>query len=154
MIRAGAYQMEMTIKHSNNVLNVWWTRMMDHIFVSLFLWSVKYDFSWRHCRRLQTSCLSNNGRKTSGWWICAITVYWSQTLFREGTSRQKVVEKIWNALTQKPSNQDKTLLPGITRRRISQTVKKQLVQDTTLNKCGSWGFSLESRKRLIISHHS
>ena len=38
--------MEMTIKHFNNALNVWWTTMMDHIFVSLFLWSVK------HCRRL------------------------------------------------------------------------------------------------------
>ena len=33
-------------------------RVMDHIFVSLFLWSVKYNFSWRQCRRLQTSCLS------------------------------------------------------------------------------------------------
>ena len=54
----------------------------------------------------------------------------SQTLLGNGTSRQEVVETIGYALTQKRSNQDnlKTPLPGITRR-ISQTVKTQLVQD-------------------------
>ena len=58
----------------------------------------------------------------------------SQTLLGNGTSRQEVVETIRYALTQKRSNQDnlKTPLPGITRR-ISQTVKTQLVQDTTVN---------------------
>ena len=67
------YRMEMTIKYSNNVngnLNV----LMNHIFVSLFLWwFVKHEFSWRHSRCLQASCLrlplntcSNSGRLASG----------------------------------------------------------------------------------------
>ena len=96
-----------------------------------YLWICSSSYRtipWRRNKKIHFSF-------SKRWFIRAITVYYlSQTLFWSGTSCQEVVETIGNALTQKRSDQDKTHIPGITRR-ISQTVKTHLamVQDTTVN---------------------